>query len=89
MSLDNYEIINKSCNCSCHKHKHHNRFHQHALNNNLSISKFGKLEISQIMDNNKKVDENRNIQSKIVWINETKFIFELEICKYYDCSKTE
>ena len=54
LSLDNYEIINKSCNCSCHKHKHHNRFHQHALNNNLSINKFGKLEISQIMDNNKK-----------------------------------
>ena len=62
LSLDKYEIINKSCNCSCHKHKHHHRFHQHILNNNLSINKFGKLEISQIMDNNKKVDENRNIQ---------------------------
>ena len=62
LSLDNYEIINKSCNCSCHKHKHHHKFPQHILNNNLSINKFGKLEISQIMDNNKKVDENRNIQ---------------------------
>ena len=47
--------------------------------------------------NNKLIKyENRNIQSKslininiIVWINETKFIFELEIYKYYDCSKTE
>ena len=42
-----------------------------------------KIEIFKV---NRKSLININI---IVWINETKFIFELEIYKYYDCSKTE